>query len=263
MGSVLYGVTMQEPGVSKLVSVKWEEQAANARGRQQRAPAANALAINSQYRYFPRTAAVNILRMRANSFSIFHIFSSPLTSQSPALECRPLQEGMISWHLHKCRCYFANGFSGTQASRPRQSPRPLRSRRRAADRRDRPAFGFRRGAADADPGQGTRADAALAFLVRQVARCGAQSRALRATEFRGELAPYAEALRGPVDAGAARREPLPIECVVRGYLSGSGWKDYQETGAVCGIALPTGLRESDSLPRADFHAVDQGNHRPR
>jgi phosphoribosylaminoimidazole-succinocarboxamide synthase len=43
-------------------------------------------------------------------------------------------------------------------------------------------------------------------------------------------------------------EMLPIECVVRGYLSGSGWKDYQATGAVCGIDLPRGLRESDRLP---------------
>ena len=41
---------------------------------------------------------------------------------------------------------------------------------------------------------------------------------------------------------------LPVECVVRGYLSGSGWKDYQRTGAVCGIELPGGLRESDRLP---------------
>ena len=45
---------------------------------------------------------------------------------------------------------------------------------------------------------------------------------------------------------------LPVECVVRGYLSGSGWKDYQQTGAVCGIGLPAGLRESDRLPQPIF-----------
>ncbi len=45
---------------------------------------------------------------------------------------------------------------------------------------------------------------------------------------------------------------LPVECVVRGYLSGSGWKDYQRTGAVCGIGLPAGLRESDRLPEPIF-----------
>jgi phosphoribosylaminoimidazole-succinocarboxamide synthase len=47
-------------------------------------------------------------------------------------------------------------------------------------------------------------------------------------------------------------EMLPIECVVRGYLSGSGWKDYLATGAVCGHVLPTGLRESDRLPEPIF-----------
>jgi phosphoribosylaminoimidazole-succinocarboxamide synthase len=45
---------------------------------------------------------------------------------------------------------------------------------------------------------------------------------------------------------------LPIECVVRGYLSGSGWKSYQESGEVCGIPLPEGLRESDRLPEPIF-----------
>ena len=49
-----------------------------------------------------------------------------------------------------------------------------------------------------------------------------------------------------------RTEPLPIECVARGYLSGSGWKDYVAGGAVCGIALPRGLRESDRLPEPLF-----------
>jgi len=49
-----------------------------------------------------------------------------------------------------------------------------------------------------------------------------------------------------------RLEMLPIECVVRGYLAGSGWKDYQATGEVCGHALPPGLRESDQLPEPIF-----------
>jgi phosphoribosylaminoimidazole-succinocarboxamide synthase len=46
--------------------------------------------------------------------------------------------------------------------------------------------------------------------------------------------------------------PLPIECVARGYLSGSGWKDYQATGAICGVSLPPGLRDSDELPSPIF-----------
>ena len=49
-----------------------------------------------------------------------------------------------------------------------------------------------------------------------------------------------------------RTRPLAIECVVRGYLSGSGWKEYQKTGRVCGIELPKGLRESDRLPQPIF-----------
>ena len=46
--------------------------------------------------------------------------------------------------------------------------------------------------------------------------------------------------------------PLPVECIVRGYLSGSGWKDYQQTGRVCGITLPKGLKESDRLDQPLF-----------
>ena len=49
-----------------------------------------------------------------------------------------------------------------------------------------------------------------------------------------------------------RLEMLPLECVVRGYLAGSGWKDYQATGAVCGHELPAGLRESEQLPEPIF-----------
>lgn len=56
---------------------------------------------------------------------------------------------------------------------------------------------------------------------------------------------------------------VPIECVVRGYLSGSGWGEYQKSGAVCGIELPTGLRESEKLPGALFTPAtkaEQGMH---
>jgi phosphoribosylaminoimidazole-succinocarboxamide synthase len=49
-----------------------------------------------------------------------------------------------------------------------------------------------------------------------------------------------------------RTQPLPVECVARGYLSGSGWKDYRKTGAVCGIKLPPGLQESEQLPEPIF-----------
>jgi phosphoribosylaminoimidazole-succinocarboxamide synthase len=58
-------------------------------------------------------------------------------------------------------------------------------------------------------------------------------------------------LRGRLMIGR-RATPLPIEVIVRGYISGTGWKDYLATGAVCGIPLPAGLRESDRLPEALF-----------
>jgi phosphoribosylaminoimidazole-succinocarboxamide synthase len=74
---------------------------------------------------------------------------------------------------------------------------------------------------------------------------------ISADNLAGVLAPYADALQGRAML-VRRTEPVPIECVVRGYLSGSGWKDYQKTGSVCGIALPAGLRESDRLPEPIF-----------
>src|SRR5436190_4161692 len=49
-----------------------------------------------------------------------------------------------------------------------------------------------------------------------------------------------------------RLEMYPVECVVRGYLSGSGWREYRESGSVCGVELPTGLRESERLPEPIF-----------
>jgi phosphoribosylaminoimidazole-succinocarboxamide synthase len=72
-----------------------------------------------------------------------------------------------------------------------------------------------------------------------------------ATEFPGEARRAAELLSGR-SMLVRRAEPLPIECVARGYLSGSGWKDYAATGEVCGIKLPAGLRESDRIPQPIF-----------
>lgn len=60
-----------------------------------------------------------------------------------------------------------------------------------------------------------------------------------------------EEVRGRAMA-VRRLEMLPVECVVRGYIAGSGWKDYQATGSVSGVALPPGLRESDRLPTPIF-----------
>jgi phosphoribosylaminoimidazole-succinocarboxamide synthase len=74
---------------------------------------------------------------------------------------------------------------------------------------------------------------------------------ISATNFTGELAPYAPSLEGRAML-VRRTEPLPIECVVRGYISGSGWKDYQKTGAICGVPLPAGLQESEKLSEPIF-----------
>ncbi len=70
-------------------------------------------------------------------------------------------------------------------------------------------------------------------------------------EFPSELEPWLEILAGR-SMIVKKAEPLPVECVVRGYISGSGWKSYQESGTVCGIELPQGLRESDRLPEPIF-----------
>ncbi len=74
---------------------------------------------------------------------------------------------------------------------------------------------------------------------------------LSATEFPAPFDAYREELAGR-SMLVRKTAPLPIECVVRGYVSGSGWKDYKATGKICGIALPNGLRESDRLPQPIF-----------
>src|SRR5690242_2915127 len=69
---------------------------------------------------------------------------------------------------------------------------------------------------------------------------------------------YPAELQGDAEMLAGRSmlvhktNPIPIECVARGYLSGSGWKDYRTTGTVCGVPLPAGLQESDRLPAPIF-----------
>ncbi len=80
--------------------------------------------------------------------------------------------------------------------------------------------------------------------------------------FPASLQPYREQLAGRTML-VKRAEMFPVECVARGYLSGSGWKDYQATGSVCGIGLPSGLRESDKLPEPIFTPaakINTGGH---
>ncbi len=73
----------------------------------------------------------------------------------------------------------------------------------------------------------------------------------RVEDFPAACRPYRDILSGR-SMLIKKTKPLPVECVVRGYLSGSGWKDYQKSGAVCGIPLPAGLKESDSLGEPIF-----------
>ena len=70
-------------------------------------------------------------------------------------------------------------------------------------------------------------------------------------EYPEALHKYADQLRGR-SMLVTRANMYPVECVVRGYLSGSGWKEYRQTGKVCGIELPKGLKESDKLPEPIF-----------
>lgn len=71
------------------------------------------------------------------------------------------------------------------------------------------------------------------------------------SRFPAELAPWKDELEGRAVI-VRKAKPLPIECIVRGYLSGSGWKAYQKTGEIYGHKLPAGLRESDKLETAIF-----------
>lgn len=107
-------------------------------------------------------------------------------------------------------------------------------------------------------------------------------RATSARDIAELLAPHSRQIFGKaLEAGAILEQPLfqqqiagrsmvvrnarmfPVECVVRGYISGSGWKDYRATGEVCGIKLPPGLRESDRLPEPLFTPaakINTGGH---
>jgi phosphoribosylaminoimidazole-succinocarboxamide synthase len=86
--------------------------------------------------------------------------------------------------------------------------------------------------------------------------------AWRVEDYPAELQPYADQLLGR-SMLVKKCQPLAIEAIVRGYLAGSGWKDYQKTGQVCGYDLPAGLRDSDRLDKPLFTPstkAEQGEH---
>jgi phosphoribosylaminoimidazole-succinocarboxamide synthase len=74
---------------------------------------------------------------------------------------------------------------------------------------------------------------------------------IEASAFPPDMASHASLLRGRAML-VRKTTPVPVECVARGYLSGSGWKEYRASGRVCGIELPSGLLESDRLPQPIF-----------
>ncbi|NYF80335.1 phosphoribosylaminoimidazolesuccinocarboxamide synthase [Granulicella arctica] len=79
-----------------------------------------------------------------------------------------------------------------------------------------------------------------------------------AAQFPAELQPFLSQVAGR-SMVVRRAQMFPVECVVRGYLSGSGWKDYQQTGMICGVPLPAGLHESDRLPEPIFTPAAKNN----
>ncbi len=81
-------------------------------------------------------------------------------------------------------------------------------------------------------------------------------------DFPSQLSPFLDSLEGR-GMSVKKAEPLAIECIVRGYISGSGWKDYQRSGSICGYGLPSGMVESQRLPEPIFTPstkAEQGFH---
>ena len=133
--------------------------------------------------------------------------------------------------------------------RERQGPRDLRARRRAPAASSR-ATGSRPSTSCCRPRSPTRGG------------CSPGSPASGSRRPRSIVPNHLLALGADGRSTDCRRlEMLPIECVVRGYLAGSGWKDYRASGEVCGHRLPAGLRRVGAAARADLHAGDEGARR--
>ena len=116
---------------------------------------------------------------------------------------------------------------------------------------------------DGIPGKGQVLNQISAFWFRRLS--GVIPNHMLSTDvadFPEAARPHAATLRGRAML-CRKAAPLPIECVVRGYLSGSGWAEYKERGEICGIPLPKGLRESDKLPEPIFTPAtkeEKGKH---
>jgi phosphoribosylaminoimidazole-succinocarboxamide synthase len=104
---------------------------------------------------------------------------------------------------------------------------------------------------DPIPGKGAVLNTISAFWFKKFHQVPNQFVTADFDEFPEPLQPYEELLRDR-SMIVRRAEPLPVECVVRGYLAGSGWKEYKDTGTVCGVKLPAGLEQASQLPKPIF-----------
>ena len=104
---------------------------------------------------------------------------------------------------------------------------------------------------DPIPGKGTFLTQLSAFWFQKFHQVPSHFITADFAEFPETLQPYSELLRGR-SMLVRKAEPLPLECVVRGYLAGSGWNEYQKFGSVCGIELPPGLEQAAQLPKPTF-----------
>src|SRR4030066_2577613 len=102
------------------------------------------------------------------------------------------------------------------------------------------------------PGKGVILNRMSAFWFKQMKDIiGNHIMPTDAVNFPPECAPYFEILEGR-SMLVKKASPLPVECIVRGYLSGSGWNDYRQNNIISGIKLPAGLKESSKLPQTIF-----------
>ena len=105
---------------------------------------------------------------------------------------------------------------------------------------------------DGIPGKGQILTQVSGFWLGQLADLGPHHLiSLEVADFPAACQPYRDQLEGRTML-VEKAEPLPVECIVRGYLAGSGWKEYGQTQSVCNIRLPAGLRESEELPEPIF-----------
>ena len=140
----------------------------------------------------------------------------------------------------------------------RESSGRVRPRRTPAHRRHRSAFGIRLRARVGHPRQGKVLTQLSAFWFERL-RDVIPNHLVSTASPTSLPRPGRFAMCSRAAHAGAQDDAAPIECVARGYLSGSGWKEYQRPGAVCGIRLPAGLRESDDCPRRSSHRPPRRN----